>query len=135
MKSPLPVAALGLAFVACSSSSGNQQRPPAREPVSTTTVTRSTVVTEPGAGAGLSYMSEDDRKLVGEIRRHLGKEPALEDVAWRDIEIVNVDGRVRLTGSLPTIAEAIEVEQAVREVEGVTAVTNDIRRPEGSVQP
>ena len=44
------------------------------------------------------------------------------------------DGHVKLGGDLPTIADSIAVEAGVREVKGVTGVTNEIALRAGQPQ-
>lgn len=143
MKDPvaLSIVALALSSIqpACSGSQSRQQSPP-KEPVSTTSVTSSALTVEtPRAqpekaapNAPATGESEADRLLSEKIRQHLAKKPELSGVGWNRVRIVTVDGNVTIAGELPTTADAIEVEHAVREVKGVKGVTNDIHLPEGT---
>lgn len=130
----------------CASSHARQQSPP-KEPVSTTSVTSSALTVEtPSAQPAAPIRdpekaapnvpatgeSEADRLLSEKVRQHLAKKPELADVGWNRVRIVTVDGNVTLVGELPTTADAIEIEHAVREVKGVKGVTNDIHLPEGT---
>lgn len=140
--------ALSSVVPACSGSHARQQSPP-REPTSTTTVTSSALTageaprgadaTLPGPPAAplrdpdrvapnapATGQSEADRVLSTKIRQHLARSPELKDVGWNRVQIVNVDGNVTISGELPTIADAIAIEHAVREVKGVKSVTNEI---------
>lgn len=73
-------------------------------------------------------VTEADRTLARKIRQHLARAPELADVGWNRVRIVASHGHVTISGELPTVAESCEVEQAVREVKGVTSVTNEIHR-------
>lgn len=129
--------AISSAITACSSSRA-QQSPPPKEPVSTTRVTSSALTvseTKPQAApsAPAGEESEADRALSAKIRQHLAKKPELSNVAWDRVRIVTVDGNVTIAGELPTTADAIEVEHAIREVKGVKSVSNEVRLP-GNMQ-
>jgi hypothetical protein len=152
MKHAMLVSAVSLVAIASvlAACGGSQSRPQPlpKEPVSTTTVTRSTLTTDipsaPVAEAPQAPVRDEekaapnvpatgettaDRRLSEKVRQHLARKPELSGVGWNRIQIVTVDGNVTLVGELPTTADAIDVEHAVREVKGVRGVTNDIHLP------
>lgn len=69
--------------------------------------------------------------LPSRIQEHLARARALDRVPWRRVHIAESNGRVTITGQLPTVADSCEVEHAVRDVKGVQAVNNDIHLPKG----
>ncbi len=126
-------AALAIAAGLAACSGSRAQEAPPKEPASTTSVTSSALtVSDTTPDVPVAVESDADRALGKKIHRHLAKKPELAKVPWDRVRIVSVDGNVTLTGELPTTADAIEVEHAVREVKGVKGVTNDIHLPRGS---
>lgn len=128
-----------LALVACG---GTKNRAPANEPVSTTQTTSAALTTtrsaqveardDQGPNAPIIATTEKDRALGGRIRHHLQR--SLKDVAWNRVRMEIDGGQVKLVGTLPTVADSIAVEECVREVKGVMAVTNEIKLPAGTEQ-
>jgi hypothetical protein len=119
-----------VALVACG---GQNNRPPPKEPVSSTTTTTSALtVSVPEAvpaedSSPIIAAKEGDRNLGTKIRAHLERDQALKNVGWRRVTMQIDDGHVTLRGNLPTVADSTEMERSIREVKGVTAVTNDIQ--------
>ena len=121
-----------LTLVACG---GEKNRPPPKEPVSTTVTTTSAALSLPvvpqaapeaEAPAPIIATKEGDRSLGTKIRAHLERDEALKNVRWRRVSMEIADGHVTLRGNLPTVADSTEMERSVREVKGVSGVTNDI---------
>lgn len=129
------MATMVVALVGCAGA--KNEGPPAREPVSTTQTTSAALtVSEPQPqsvenvenAAPVTAIKEADRSLASKIQAHLGREEALASVRWRDrVKMVVEDQHVTLRGNLSTLADSTELERAVREVEGVRAVKNEIR--------
>jgi osmotically-inducible protein OsmY len=102
--------------------------------VSTTQTTSSALmlyrgepVTVDESPAPIVAVKETDRNLATRIRSQLARDKALQTVPWTRVSMEVEDQHVTLRGHLPTLAESTEVERAVREVNGVRAVTNEIR--------
>lgn len=129
MKTRTILTTIAAAIAACGGASTNQRSAtPAEEPVSTTTTTSALVVVTPATPTLDSPPTSEDRELVERVVKHLAKQADLRGNGWRDLQIVARDGRVTISGELSTIAESSEVELVVREVDGVRAVDNEIRR-------
>jgi hypothetical protein len=127
----LVMAMLVLSVAACGRPNN---RPPPRDPVSTTQTTSSALmlyrgepVTVDESPAPIVAVKETDRNLATRIRSQLARDKALQTVPWTRVSMEVEDQHVTLRGHLPTLAESTEVERAVREVNGVRAVTNEIR--------
>lgn len=118
---------------ACGGSRSDRPPATANEPVSTTRTTSSALmlyegepVTMDTAPAPIVAVKETDRNLATSIRSHLGRDQGLANVPWQRVSMEVEDQHVTLRGHLPTLADSIEVERAVREVKGVRAVRNEI---------
>lgn len=128
------MATMVLALAACG---GERNRPPPNhggsEPVSTTTTTSAAltiqqpVTVETHGEAPIVAAKETDRQLATSIRSHLGHDESISSVPWQRVSMEVEDQHVTLRGSLPTLADSSELEQAVRHVKGVRAVKNEIR--------
>ena len=70
--------------------------------------------------------SPPDRRTSEKIQKTLAADQSLRDVALDRVRVVTVDGQVKLSGLVPTLADKVAIEQRVREVKGVEAVDNQI---------
>lgn len=121
----IPVAALAVA--ACSAQNA---RPPPEEPTSTTSVTSAALTTSTTMTTVTSReaaLPEAKTPLAPRFREALARNPALEGVPHEHIQVEQIGGHVTLRGRMPTVADAVQVEMSVRQVKGVTSVTNEIR--------
>jgi len=136
------MATVVLALVACG---GTNKRAPTlggSEPVSTTRTTSAALTTtttvtssaevDRGSDAPMIAATEKDRALGAKIKKHL--QTTLKDVEWNRVRMEISDGHVKLGGDLPTLADSTAVEQCVREVKGVTGVTNEITLRAGQIE-
>jgi len=136
------MATMVMVLVGCG---GTNNRAPANasasEPVSTTRTTSSALTTtsvtsssevDRGGEAPTIATNEKDRALGVKIHKHL--QATLKDVEWNRVRMEISDGHVKLGGDLPTIADSTAVEGCVREVKGVTGVTNEIALRAGQPQ-
>jgi len=133
------MATMVMVLVGCG---GTNNRAPANasasEPVSTTRTTSAALTTTSssdvgrGGDAPMIASTEKDRALGVKIRKHL--QTTLKDVEWNRVRMEISDGHVKLGGDLPTIADSTAVEGCVREVKGVTGVTNEIALRAGQPQ-
>lgn len=134
------MATVVLALVGCG---GSNNRAPANEPVSTTRTTSAALTTTTASadsnvdrdrsGDGrMIATTEKDRALGVRIQKHL--QATLKDVEWNRVRMEISDGHVKLGGALPTLADSTTVEQCVREVKGVTGVTNEITLRAGRIE-
>jgi hypothetical protein len=127
---------LCLAFVACSAQTARQ---PASEPVGKTTITRAALTIErpeppPRTSTGnvtvrRAAVEAPDRvapqtALEPAYREALAANPALRGVEWGHLLIEREGGHVTLRGLVRTVADKVQVELAVRQVKGVTSVSN-----------
>lgn len=68
-----------------------------------------------------------DARTTERIQTALTNDQTLRNVAVDRLNLVSVDGNVTIVGTVPTIADKVEIEQKVREVRGVEAVNNEIK--------
>src|SRR5262249_32982301 len=73
-----------------------------------------------------------DRRVSDHIRKALAEDTALREVAIERVRIETVDGKVTLSGLVPTVADKVAIEQRVRAVKGVKSVDNQMEVLPGS---
>lgn len=70
--------------------------------------------------------SEADRTITQNIRQAVVASDKLSSQA-KNVKIITVQGKVHLTGTVPTVAEKSEVDRLSRTVAGVTGVDNQLQ--------
>jgi hypothetical protein len=60
------------------------------------------------------------------LRQVLIADPALHNVSVRELQFMQLDGRMTLVGVVPTLADKVEIEQKVREASAVQEVDNEL---------
>lgn len=125
------ISVTALALAACAA---QKSRPPPEEPASTTSVTSAALTTstsstavEATAPAPKETPPETLAPLAPRFREALARNPALAGIPVEHLQIEQVGGHVTLRGRLPTVADAVQVEMTIRQMRGVTTVTNDIQ--------
>lgn len=96
------------------------------EPVGVTTLTSAELPSNEGAAFDDAEASPKDKQFRDKIQRSLAADKGMRDVSLERVHILATDSRVRLRGTVPTMADKVAIEQRVREVKGVEAVDNDI---------
>jgi len=127
---------VALALAGCSQT----PPPPAKEPVATTRVTRAALTTvRGGAGAvsGVATLRPASARAVeaprpgppmaARYRRVVEDNPALRGVDWEHVSVDQDGGHVTLRGLLPTVADKVQLELAIRQLADVESVTNEIQ--------
>jgi len=92
---------------------------------STTTPTYSSSVSQ-GSAAASQLMNETDRALVTTVRTTLNQNPNLGP-ACRNVFVSSRSGTVTLTGSVPTEQDRQFIENAVRNINGVYEVNDQLQ--------
>lgn len=99
---------------------------PPSEPVGVTSLTSAEITPQSAESSFDAAATPKDRQFGDRIRHSLASDKNMRDVSLDRVHIVASENRVRLRGTVPTMADKVAIEQRVREVKGVEAVDNDI---------
>lgn len=123
-----PLAALAVAACAAQTT-----RPPADEPVSTTSVTSAALTVDEAkprrftTGPAPEDAPETFAPIEARFAAALAKNPALRGVDYSHVAIEQENGLVVLRGRVATLADAVQIEMTIRQMKGVTSVDNRLR--------